>query len=173
MILTNKGNAQERTVGELQKVQIFYSDINTVAGLTTTLSTGTQPAAWANGPNTTVGIPYLLGDQLKEAFFYLVTPFVGASITSLTVSAGYNDSSGSSTTAFITAQQILSGASPVTCGCGTGTYNGAGYAALGGTIASPGYVTYTFTAIGANLTALTAGEVDIYIWQLYATDVYL
>ena len=166
-ILTNKGNAQERTVGVLQKLTLTIADIKN-------MTSGTAAVSWTNtgtgSPNgsapSTIGIPYVAGDQLMEAYGQVETQLTGGSNTAVGLTVGYKGASNTSANAFIASTEVLS-ASYVPYFCGAGTSNGAGYAAL-----EAGNVSVTLTATGDTLANLTAGQISIYIYQKFATDVY-
>jgi len=166
-IITNKGNAEERTVGTLQKLTLTIADIQ---GMTS----GTAATSWTNtgtgspygSAPSTVSLPYSAGDQLMEAFGQVETQLTGGSNTAVGLAVGYKGTSNTSANAFVTSTEVLS-SSYVKYFCGAGSSNGAGYAAL-----ESGNISVTLTATGDTLANLTAGQISIYIYQKFATDVY-
>ena len=157
-ILTNKGNAQERTVGTIQKLSLVLADVKA-------MTSGTAATSWTqtlgDGKTTvSVGIPYSAGDRLSQFFYQLVTPFAGGN-TTLGMQVGYAGAAATSAAAFLASSEILA-SGKVVYSSGTG---------LAYSTVEAGNVSVTMTA-STDITALTAGQVDLYITQEYATDLY-
>lgn len=131
--------------GFTHKLVFNYTDMNTVAATSGTYS---YPAAFG-------------ANDLFSDFYYIVnTKFVGASITALNFIAGFNYTTATDVTnAFVTTASDLATASynsTLTRGAGTGN--------VGAAAIDAGVLDFTFTATGANLSALTAGQLTVY-WR--------
>lgn len=98
-----------------------------------------------------------VGSLVRNAAFYLKTGFVGASVTNLTLELGWNGATVDDPNGLIEAAELATAGTEILAGDATGVafatkrtgfapQESAGIEAL-------------FTATGANLTALTAGEV--------------
>ena len=100
-----------------------------------------------------------LGDYVNKAAFYLKTPFDGGATTNLTLDVG--ESLTPDADAFLDGYELHADGSEVLAGDG----NGAAFATLrtGFVALAAGSVQALFTATGANMTALTQGEVWIYL----------
>lgn len=136
----------ERVGGWSHLWRLLYSDVTDTAGLTKTL---TYPTGLA------------VGDFVRGAAYYLPTAFVGTSITALKLDLGV---SGSLTT-LINNVEVLT-ATPAAAGI----WNGASLAAGGYIATAATTLQARFTATGANLTAMTAGEVWLYL-EIYKLSV--
>jgi hypothetical protein len=124
--------------------EVKFTDLNTTAGLTKTLQLIPETLGFPAG--TFVRMP---------AGHRIITPFVGAGITSLNYTVGDDND----TDRYITAQSLIGG-TPFTYAM---TPNSVG--TLPAVFNSNGLeLNALFTAVGANLTALTAGE----IWLMLA-----
>jgi hypothetical protein len=147
MIISPLNSVEERSNGFNFLAKCFYTDLNTTAGLTKTL-------VLAAGLN--------VGDIVLDAAHYLKTAFTtSGGITALTVDVGWNLATGTDVpNGLIVARELLA-AGRVLAGDG----NGAAFATLRTGFALPesGAIEAVFTATGANLTTLTAGEVWIFL----------
>ena len=165
-ILTNKGNAQERTVGVLQKLTLTLADMQGMTSGTAAISWTNTSTGSPNGSNpSTISLPYSAGDRLENAFYAITTPLTGTP-TGVTMQVGYKGASNTSANAFVTATEILA-SGYAAYSSGAGTVNGAGYSVL-----ETGNVSVTLTSTGGALSTLTAGQVDIYVYQQFGTDLY-
>lgn len=102
-----------------------------------------------------------IGDIVRAAAFYLATPFVGTALTNLTMQVGYDLAAGTDDPdAFIKATELLA-AGRILAGDG----NGDVFATLrtGYAFQEAGDLEVLLTATGGNLSAMTAGEVRIYL----------
>ncbi len=101
------------------------------------------------------------GHIVKDAALVLQTPFVGPSITNLTVDVGFDGASVDDADAFIDLVELASAGTEILACDG----NGAAFATLrtGHAFVEAATITALFTATGANLSVLTAGEVWIYL----------
>lgn len=121
------------------RINVKYTDLNTTAALTKTIAL--YPTAAAGKASVGVG----------ECAIYVKTAFVGASISALGLEVG----DGNDPNRNMVSASILAAA---------GTW----YALVPVTTApyifsAADTVDALFTAVGANLTALTAGELDLFI----------
>lgn len=93
-------------------------------------------------------------DQVSNAWFDLVTPFDGGATSELTLKFGYDLAAGTDDDdAFIAATSVHLDATEILASVGTGLR----YAFL-----EAGDLEVVFTATGANLSTLTAGQVNLY-----------
>lgn len=137
----------EASTGFTHRFTVEYTDLNTVAGLTSTVQLlNTLPAR----------------TLVHKAAMELETPFVGASITNLSLQVGWDLLAGTDDPdGLIVATELAGVATEILAADG----NGAAFATLRTGFASQEQMDLEalFTAIGANLTALTAGKVHIYL----------
>jgi hypothetical protein len=156
--------------GATHRVNIKAEDLNGVGtgfgALTATL------AAAVTGTVTPFGA-LAAGVQVSFIQGYLKTQFVGAAISALTLTLGYALASGTSKAAgCLAATSVLAAATPITFlapELDDATDAATALATVNleiktrrkvfGVVATPGAL---FTATGANLSALTAGEVHLY-----------
>jgi hypothetical protein len=138
---------QRAATGFTHRFTVDYTDLTSFAALTATLQ--------------------LLNDLtarhlVSKAAFELETAFAGTSITNLALDVGYDLASGTDDPdAFLDAYELCGAATEILAGDG----NGVVFATL-----RTGYanqeemdIEVLFTAVGANLSALTAGRVHIYL----------
>jgi len=146
MTITKLSAEETRESGFTHKAAIKYTDLNTTAALTATLVLLSGMVA---------------GFLVRNAAFRLVSGFVGASITTLTLKVGWNGATVDDDDGLIAAASVLTANSPILAGDATG----AAFATLrtGFAPQESAAIEAVFTAIGANLTALTAGEVHVYL----------
>lgn len=106
--------------------------------------------------------PYTAGTAFQAAAYKVVgTGFVGASVTNLTVKVGWNGATTDDDDGLIAASEICTAGTEILYLLGDGAAfaaNKTGYVAL-----DAGNIEATFTSTGANLSAMTAGEVHIYL----------
>ncbi len=133
------------------KFTIGYTDLNATAALTLALSLQAQP------PNATPVFQIPQGGVMLGAMVHHTVAFAGTAITAVSVSLGVL---GGSATFFTPAFDILQAVANNTLQQ-TSMFKS-------GTVAAA-TVQANFTAVGANLTALTAGSVDIFILYLNVT----
>lgn len=103
-----------------------------------------------------------VGDIVRAAAFYLPTPFVGTGITNLTMQVGYDLAAGTDDPdAFIKAVELAGAATEILAGDGTGDV----FATLrtGYAFQEAGDLEVLLTATGGNLSAMTAGEVRVFL----------
>ena len=103
-----------------------------------------------------------VGDIVRAAAFYLATPFAGTGLTNLTLQVGYDLAAGTDDPdAFIKATELLAAGSRVLAGDG----NGDVFATLrtGFAFQEGGDLEALLTSTGGNLSAMTAGEVRVYL----------
>lgn len=124
---------------------IDYTDLNSTAALTKTL---------------TPIFEYLARDLVDKVFFDLITAFAGTGITNLSLKFGWNGTASDDDDGLIASVELAGAATEILAGDGTG----AAFATLrtGFAAQEAGNLEALFTAIGANLTALTAGKLRIY-----------
>ena len=151
---------QART-GYSHKVIIGYKDLTT-AGLTQTLTIFPDSNTLIYGPtgtSQTQSPPQLpQGFSVRKAAVYATTLFAGPSLSSMQVSIG---DAGSST------RQITNTSTDLFT---TGTANtknpvlgSTPYAFAASDVAANSLVQAAFTSVGCNLSALTAGQVEVYL----------
>ena len=142
---------EERSSGFSHLWKIRYTDLNDTAALTKTLQLmGTA----ANG--------VAVGDFVMAAAMYLRTAFVGTAVTNLAIEVGYDLASGTDDPdAFLDSYELAGVATEVLAADG----NGAVFATLrtGYAFQEAADIEALFTAVGANLSALTAGEVWVFL----------
>lgn len=127
---------ERRETGFTHKVSLTYADLTAAAGSQAVQifpKTGNLPA----------------GIVAWKAAFRLVTNFSGGAASALTMSVG----DGGSATALLAAVSVLNGATPVAYKAGAPVK----------AYTSADNIQATFTATGANLNTLTAGEIEIYL----------
>jgi hypothetical protein len=149
----------ERAGGWTHQLKVRYSDFST-AGLTQTiqlLGTG----------NTGCRV----GDIVRNAAIYLPTPFVSSgAMTSLKIDVGWDLAAGTDDPdGLIAAYELLGAATEILAA----DANGAAFATLrnGFAFQENGDIEAVFTALGANVNTLTAGEVWVFLnisrlWQV-------
>jgi hypothetical protein len=147
MAKTLKLSAEEsRETGFTHKAVITHNDL-TAAATTETVSLVTG-----------LGVGHLI----KEAAFRLVSGFVGASVTNLTMEVGYDLAAGSDDpNGIIEAVELGTAGTEILAGDATGAIfatKRTGFAPQEGCT-----ITALFTATGANVSVLTAGEVHVYL----------
>jgi len=133
-------------------VMIDYTDLNTTAGTTKTLEI----------------LPGMkLGSLVDKAAMYLETGFVGASITNLLLEVGW-DSTADDADGLLAGYEVATAGTEILAGDG----DGAAFATLrtGFAFVAAGEIEALFTATGANLTALTAGRVHIFLHVTQLAD---
>lgn len=139
-------NAQQAQMGFTHRFEIVLSDLNTIAATSGVVNL----------------IPYLQGQGVTAAAYKLVTNFLGGATSALTLQVGYDGASTDAANGLIAAISVHNASTPIAYGFGTGSAfaaNATGYVPLD----ASGIYTATFTATGANLTALTQGEVHVYL----------
>lgn len=138
-------NAQQAQLGFTHRFEVSYTDLSSTA------STAVAVALAA----------YVAGRGVTGAAFKLVTPFDGGATSALAMKVGHNGASTDDDDSLIASVEVHLDATEVLYGDGTGAAFAAartGYFPL-----DAGSYEATFTATGANLTALTTGEVHIYL----------
>ena len=144
---------------------VDFADLKGTAGLTKTIKVS----------------PYVARDVLANGLFDLVVPFKGAAITSLTMKAGVNGATIDDDDNLVEAVELCEDATEILAGAGgidgstvDGTYGSQEAAVLASLRArapfaaqEAGDVELVFTAVGANLTALTQGVVRFY-WKHFS-----
>lgn len=144
----------------------------------------TDFAGVASTGKTFAVLPYVARDILERGAFDLVTPFVGASITGLTVKLGWNGATTDLANGLLEALELCGAATEILADAGsidtsaidatfgapelavlTSLRNRQAYAAQ-----DAGNVEAVFTATGANLSVLTAGKVRILLNKISLTD---
>lgn len=138
-------NAQQAQLGFTHRFEIPYTDLSSTA------STGLAVVLAA----------YVAGRGVTGAAFKLVTPFDGGATTNLTIKVGHNGATTDDDDSLIAATELHLDGTEILYGDG----NGAAFATLrtGYFPLDAGNYEATFTATGANLTALTTGEVHVYL----------
>ena len=103
-----------------------------------------------------------VGSLIKEAAFRLVSGFVGASVTNLTMEVGYDLAAGTDDpNGIIESVELATAGTEILAGDATGAIfatKRTGFAPQEGCT-----ITALFTATGANVSVLTAGEVHVYL----------
>lgn len=147
---------------------IDFTDLNTTAGTGKTLQLA----------------PYIARDILERGAFDLVTPFQGASITSLTAALGWNGATTDLANGLFEAKELCVDATEILADAGSidgsttdGTYGSQELAVLNSlrnrqayAAQDAGNVEIVFTASGANLTALTVGRVRVFFNKIRLAD---
>ncbi len=147
MIISPLNSVEERSNGFNFLAKLLWTDLNATAGLTKTLVLATG-----------LGV----GDIVLDAAHYLKTAFTtSGAISALTVDVGWNVATGTDVPAGLIVARELLAAGRVLAGDG----NGAAFATLrtGFAPQESASIEAVFTATGANLTTLTAGEVWIFL----------
>lgn len=138
---------EQAKTGFTHKSIITYADVAAISGATTAGAIAIHP--------------YTAGTAFQAAAYKLVSGFVGASVTNLTIEVGWNGASTDDPNGLIEASEIATAGTEVNYLLGNGVAFATkvtGYAAL-----DAGNIEATFTATGANLSVLTAGEVHVYL----------
>lgn len=103
--------------------------------------------------------PISAGDVVQDVTVKVVTPFSGGSVSALTVSAGIDYASATdNTTGLLAASSVFTGA--------VGWASGNRLYAI-----DNGSILLTWAATGANLSVLTAGQMEVYVRVRRAADV--
>ncbi len=132
------GAEEQRLTGATHVVQVDYAKLAATADTTVTLTVASGVAR----------------DMVTGAFFDLVTPFDGGATRALLIDFGHDLAAGTDDAdLFIDREQIHADGTEILASLGTGS----GFAAQ-----EAFDLELVFTATGANLTALTAGRVDVY-----------
>jgi hypothetical protein len=142
----NKLSAEEtRESGFTHKIEITHADL-TAAAVTETL---------------TVLSGLTLGWLVRGAAFRLVEGFVGTDVTSLKLDVGWNGATTDDPDGLLDNYEIATAGTEILAGDG----NGAAFATLrtGFCPLEATSIEALFTATGANVSVLTAGEVHIYL----------
>lgn len=139
--------------GFTHKAIITYEDLSGTAATTKTLTLAS----------------YSAGQLFHKAAYKLVTNFDGGATSALALDVGWNGGTTDDPDGLLDNYEIHEDASEVKYGDG----NGAAFATLrtGYAALDAGDLEALFTATGANLTALTQGEVHIYWAQTDLTKV--
>lgn len=137
--------AEQARYGFTDKIIVTYADLSGTAATTKTITLA----------------PYTAGLGITKAAYKLVTPFDGGATTNLALDVGHNGATTDDPDSALDNYEIHADASYVNYGDG----NGAIFATLrtGYYPLDAGNYEALFTATGANLTALTTGEVHIYL----------
>jgi hypothetical protein len=139
---------EQSKTGFTHKSVLTYSDIATLGGAATAVSIDL--------------LPYVAGDAFQACAYKIVgTGFVGPSVTNLTVELGWNGATTDDPNGLIEASEIATAGTEVLYLLGNGVAFATkvtGYVAL-----DAGTIQTVFTATGANLNVLTAGEIHIYV----------
>ncbi len=142
-----KLSAEEtRESGFTHKAAITFADLVATAATTKAL---------------TVFSGLVAGFLVRNAAFRLVSGFVGASVTNLTLELGWNGATSDDPNGLIESVELATAGTEILAGDATG----AAFATKRTGFAPQEAATLEalFTATGANLTALTAGEVHVYL----------
>lgn len=139
---------EQAKTGFTHKSVITYSDIATAGGAATAVSMDL--------------LPYTAGTAFQAAAYKIVgAGFVGPSVTNLTVAVGWNGATTDDADGLITATEVATAGTEILYLLGNGAAfaaNATGYVAL-----DAGSIQAVFTATGANLNVLTAGEIHVYL----------
>lgn len=130
------------------KYTIPYTDLTATAGLVQTTTLLANPGS---GGTATFQIPQ--GGVAMGVKVHPTVAFAGPSISAATISVGVTGSVTGLTSAYDVFQAVTA-----TVVQETAMFKSTSISAIA--------VTYTFTVVGANLTVLTAGSVDVYICYL-------
>jgi len=132
-------------MGFTHRFEIPYTDLTSTASTSVAISLAT----------------YAAGKGVTAAAYKLVTPFDGGATSALALDVGHNGATTDDPDSILDNYEIHVDATEVLYGDG----NGAVFATLrtGYFPLDAGAYEATFTATGANLTALTTGEVHIYL----------
>lgn len=144
MKIVTLSNAQTANLGFTHRFELTYADLTTAAT--------TQ---------TTTLMAYTAGKGITGAASKIVTLFSGGSATDLTIKVGWDGATTDDDDGAISATSVHTSGSYVKYQDG----NGAAFATLrtGYFPQDAGNYTILFTATGANVSTLTAGEVHIYL----------
>ena len=139
------GEQEASAIGFSHKFVIPYTDLTGTAGLTLAIPV----------------LAYTAGCLFDRAAYKLVTTFDGGATTNLAIEVGWNGATTDDPDGLLNDYELHEDATEVKYGDG----NGAAFATLrtGYAVLDAGNIEVLFTAIGANLTALTQGEVHIYL----------
>jgi hypothetical protein len=138
---------EQAKTGFTHKSIISYSDIATAGGATTAATISLMP--------------YTAGFAFQACAYKLVTGFAGTSITNLTVELGWNGATTDDPNGLIEASEIATAGTEINYLLGNGVAFATkvtGYAAL-----DAGSIQAVFAATGANMDALTSGELHVFI----------
>jgi hypothetical protein len=143
----SKLSAEEtREYGFTHKVILTYPDLSAAATTKTV--------------NLLTGL--VAGHLITGAAFRLVSGFVGASVTNLTMEVGYDLAAGTDDpNGIIEAVELATAGTEILAGDATGAIFAAKRTGFAPQEACT--ITALFTATGANLSVLTAGEVHVYL----------
>ena len=138
-------DAQRAHHGYSHRFEIPYTDLTGTAGTSLTIAL----------------MAYVAGQGLIGAASKIVTNFDGGATSELTIKVGWNGGTTDDDDGAIEARSVHADATYITYGDGTGAAfatKRTGYYPL-----DAGNYEVVFTSTGANLTALTQGEVHIYL----------
>lgn len=143
---------EQQASGFTHHFAIDYTDLNTTAGTTKTITLLSS-------------LP--IGTLVTKAALYLESGFVGTAITNLLCEAGW-DSAADDPDGLLAGYEIATAGTEILAGDG----DGAAFATLrtGYAFVAAGDLTALFTATGANLTALTAGKVHLFLHVVKLAD---
>jgi hypothetical protein len=139
-------DAQTAELGFTHRFEITYADVAAISGTTS----GTIALA-----------AYLAGQGVMNAATKLVTAFDGGATSELTLKVGWNGATTDDDDGIIEARSLHADATYITYGDGTGAAfatKRTGYFPL-----DAGNWEALFTSTGANLSAITSGEVHLYL----------
>jgi hypothetical protein len=138
---------EQAATGFTHKSIITYADVAAISGATTSGAIAIHP--------------YTAGTVFQAAAYKLVTPFDGGATSALALDVGHNGASTDDPDSLLDNYQIHADGTEVLYGLG----NGANFATLltGYAALDAGNIEATFTASDGNLSALTTGEVHIYL----------
>lgn len=144
MKITELSVEQMARFGVTHRFEITYADLVAFAALTGTVDF----------------MAYVAGQGILGGFFKLVTPFVGPAVTNLSIQVGWNGATTDDPDGALAATELAGVATEILFG----DFSGAAFATLrtGYLPLDAGIYGALFTAIGANLSVLTAGEVHVY-----------
>jgi len=138
---------EEALLGFTHKYKITYADVAAIVGATTAGAIDLQS--------------YVPGIAFRDAAYRLVTAFDGGATSALAFDLGYNGGTTDDPDGLLDNYEIHADATEVAYGLA----NGADFATLktGYVALDSGSLQATFTATGANLSTLTAGEIEILV----------
>lgn len=162
-------NQEQLLTGCSHMIRLKVADLLTLAAAAGATTSLTVPVA-----------PYVARDVIDRAMFDLVTPFDGGATSELTVKFGYNGATVDDDDAFIEARSIHLDATEILADAGSAdtatidnTYGSQEAGVLGSLRAKrpfaaqeAGTLELVFTSTGANISALTAGEIIVYFNHL-------
>ena len=146
MVISKLSAEETRESGFTHKAAITYADFASVAATT-------KVHVVLSG--------LVAGFLVRNAAFLLVSGFVGASVTNLTLQLGWNGTTSDDDNGLIEAVELATAGTEILAGDATG----AAFATkrTGFAPQESAAIEALFTATGANLSVLTAGEVHIYL----------